>query len=398
MAVIDSSDRPASFDADTNILDIPYIEIPGFNSAYSLQLSVSSQDFEVVLDIEPNSVKEVALLSATAGHPTFMSPHASPIVLIGQKLFVANTPADTIDVIDTVSLAVIARVKVGIDPVGIAVRPDGKEVWVANHVSDSVSVLDTDANSLTYLQVIDTIQDFGTFSKATLFDEPIGIAFASDYKAYVALSSQNEIAVINVATREIEKKLLITAQDPRAITVQGNRLFVIPFESNNKTQISGCTENIDGGLCTFDATEHVVDNNNVLSLGVDVDIVKHPSIPDRDLFIFDTTTDELIETVDSLGTLLYGVTVDSVGRVFVAQTDARNDANGRAGTLGDGLAEMGLQPLGNFLAVMFAIMCIGASFGGGNAFQVGQSLDAIRQDIPFLEAFSDDSRTPGEPS
>jgi len=340
MAVIDSSDRPASFDAETNILDIPYIEIPGFNSAYSLQLSVSSQDFEVVLDIEPNSVKEVALLSATAGHPTFMSPHASPIVLIGQKLFVANTPADTIDVIDTVSLAVIARVKVGIDPVGIAVRPDGKEVWVANHVSDSVSVLDTDANSLTYLQVIDTIQDFGTFSKATLFDEPIGIAFASDYKAYVALSSQNEIAVINVATREIEKKLLITAQDPRAITVQGNRLFVIPFESNNKTQISGCTENIDGGLCTFDATEHVVDNNNVLSLGVDVDIVKHPSIPDRDLFIFDTITDELIETVDSLGTLLYGVTVDSVGRVFVAQTDARNDANGRAGTLGDGLAEM----------------------------------------------------------
>ena len=159
MAVIDSSDRPASFDADTNILDIPYIEIPGFNSAYSLQLSVSSQDFEVVLDIEPNSVKEVALLSATAGHPTFMSPHASPIVLIGQKLFGANTPADTIDVIDTVSLAVIARVKAGIDPVGIAVRPDGKEVWVANHVSDSVSVLDTDANSLTYLQVIDTIQD-----------------------------------------------------------------------------------------------------------------------------------------------------------------------------------------------------------------------------------------------
>ena len=28
------------------------------------------------------------------------------------------------------------------DPVGIAVRPDGKEVWVSNHVSDSVSVID----------------------------------------------------------------------------------------------------------------------------------------------------------------------------------------------------------------------------------------------------------------
>jgi hypothetical protein len=44
--------------------------------------------------------------------------------------------------------------------------------------------------------------------------------------------------------------------------------------------------------------------------------------------------------VESVGTLLYGLTVDSEGRVFVAQTDARNEVNGRAGTLGHGLAEM----------------------------------------------------------
>ncbi len=43
-----------------------------------------------------------------------------------------------------------------------------------------------------------------------------------------------------------------------------------------------------------------------------------------------------------------------------------------------GLKEMGLGPLGNVLAGLFMILCIGASFGGGNAFQVGQSLDAIR--------------------
>lgn len=55
--------------------------------------------------------------------------------------------------------------------------------------------------------------------------------------------------------------------------------------------------------------------------------------------------------------------------------------------LRDGLAEMGLEPLGKVLAVMFAVMCVGASFGGGNAFQVGQSLDAIRQDIPFLNTY-----------
>lgn len=279
-------------------------------------------------------------LSTEVGHPNFMSPHASPIVKTGDLVFVVNTPADTVDVIDASTLAVVARVNVGIDPVGIAKRPDTNEVWVTNHVSDSVSVIDTDPSRPTYLQVIATVQDFDPITRATRFDEPVGIAFANRDKVYVALSSGNSIAVINGVTRQVDKRLTITAQDPRAITVRGDRLYVIPFESNNQTQISGCSGDIDGDLCTFDAVEQVLIHNNVLSWGLDVDIIKNPAFPDRDLYIFDTTTDELVEVVDTLGTLLYGLTVDSSGRVFVAQTDARNDINGRAGTLGHGLAEM----------------------------------------------------------
>ena len=275
------------------------------------------------------------------GHPTFASPHANPIAVHNGTVFVANTPADTVDVIDAATQKVRTRINVGVDPVGLAVRPDGKEVWVSNHVSDSVSVIDNDAESLTYLQVIATIQEFDPETKATTFDEPIGIAFASNEKAYVALSSENQIAVVDVATREIVKRLRIPAQDPRAIAVRDGRLYVIPFESNNKTQLSGGKkEEIDGDLVTFDAWEHSVRVNNVLSLGHVTDIVKHPDVPDRDLFVFDTQTDELIETVDTLGTLLYGLTVDSQGRVFIAQTDARNDANGRAGTKKHGIKEM----------------------------------------------------------
>ena len=56
--------------------------------------------------------------------------------------------------------------------------------------------------------------------------------------------------------------------------------------------------------------------------------------------MFDTATDELVEVVDTLGTLLYGVAADSAGRVFIAQTEARNDANGKAGTEGHGMAEL----------------------------------------------------------
>ena len=275
------------------------------------------------------------------GHPTFASPHASPIAIHGGDVFVVNTPADTVDVIDAKTRKVRTRINVGIDPVSIAVRPDGKEVWVSNHVSDSVSVIDNDPNSPTHLQVVATIQEFDRETKATRFDEPMGIAFADNDKAYVALSSENQIAVVNVATREVSKRLTISAQDPRAIAVRGNRLYVIPFESNNKTQLSGGSkDDIDGDLVTFDAWEHSVRVNNVLSLGHVTDIVKHPEVPDRDLFVFDTKTDELLETVETLGTLLYGITVDSEGRVFIAQTDARNDANGRAGTKKHGMKEM----------------------------------------------------------
>jgi YVTN family beta-propeller protein len=276
---------------------------------------------------------------AKIGHPPFMSPHASPIALHGNRVFVVNTPSDTVDVIDTESREIVARIDVGIDPVGIAVRPDGNEVWVANHVSDSVSVIDTDTMSPTYLQVVATVQEFDRRTKATRFDEPVGVAFASNEKAYVALSSENKIAVISVATRKVEKHIAITAQDPRAIVTRGDRLYVIPFESNNKTQLSGGYE-VDGELVTFNAHEHSIANNNVLSLGHVTDIVKHPKVPDRDLYVFDTKTDKLVQVVDTLGTLLYGLTVDSNGRVFVAQVDARNDVNGRAGTKKHGLVEL----------------------------------------------------------
>jgi alanine or glycine:cation symporter, AGCS family len=52
--------------------------------------------------------------------------------------------------------------------------------------------------------------------------------------------------------------------------------------------------------------------------------------------------------------------------------------------LSHGLADLGLRRLGSVLAVLFAVLCIGASFGGGCAFQVNQSLNAVQQTIPFL--------------
>ena len=87
-----------------------------------------------------------------AGHSSFMSPHATPIVVSDGRVFVVNTPADTVDVIDSRTHEVLARVPVGIDPVGLAVRPEAQDVWVANHKSDSLSEIDTDAATPTSSQ------------------------------------------------------------------------------------------------------------------------------------------------------------------------------------------------------------------------------------------------------
>ncbi len=277
------------------------------------------------------------------GYPGFTSPHAQPIALHPSLpyAYVTNTAGDTVEVIETTSLRIVGRIGVGIDPVSLAVRPDGSEVWVSNHISDSVSVIDADPTSTTFHTVIDTVQEIS--GGVTAFDEPVGVAFADDTKAYVALSSRNEIAVVDVASRSVSQRIEIEGQDPRALTVRDGKLYVIPFESGNQTQLSGC---INGAVtprtpwCSFDA---VIESaaNNILTTGTMVaDIIKNDAFPDRDLFVFDTATDTLIEEVWTVGTLLYGIAVDSAGTVYVAQTEARNDMNGAAGTLGHDLIDL----------------------------------------------------------
>ena len=61
----------------------------------------------------------------------------------------------------------------------LALRPGGAELWVSNHVSDSVSVVDLDPASPTLHTVVRTVQELDA-DGAILFDEPVGIAFADD--------------------------------------------------------------------------------------------------------------------------------------------------------------------------------------------------------------------------
>ncbi|NNC15844.1 hypothetical protein HJC22_08895 [Corallococcus exiguus] len=84
---------------------------------------------------------------AAAQAPSFIefeSAHVRPLALSpdGTKLFAVNTPDNRLEVFNVTSagLSLAAEVPVGLEPVSVAVR-NNTEVWVVNHLSDSISVV-----------------------------------------------------------------------------------------------------------------------------------------------------------------------------------------------------------------------------------------------------------------
>ena len=55
--------------------------------------------------------------------------------------------------------------------------------------------------------------------------------------------------------------------------------------------------------------------------------------------------------------------------------------------LKDGLAKKNLPNLGKFLAILFAILCVGGSIGGGNMFQANQAFAAYKTVFPAMSNF-----------
>ncbi len=82
-------------------------------------------------------------------------------------------------------------------------------------------------------------------------------------------------------------------------------------------------------------------------------------------------TSKFVECV--LGVKYRDITAD--GRVF----------GGPMSYLEKGFAKRNKKKLGKILAIVFAVLCVGGSFGGGNMFQANQSFEAIAGQIPVLE-------------
>ncbi len=74
----------------------------------------------------------------------------------------------------------------------------------------------------------------------------------------------------------------------------------------------------------------------------------------------------------------------TLGQMYRVENPDGSVSGGPMHYLDTGLREIGLGPLGKVLAALFAVMCIGGSFGGGNMFQANQSFAAVQDVVPAL--------------
>ena len=108
----------------------------------------------------------------------------------GPKAYVGNFKDNTVSVIDTDAGAVVATIPVVAGPHGMAVSPDGRNVYVSGDLASTVSVIDTASD-----RVAQTIE----VGKA-----PHGLAMKSDGKLLlVAVYGDDRVAFVDTSTRAV---------------------------------------------------------------------------------------------------------------------------------------------------------------------------------------------------
>ncbi|HMJ13606.1 MAG TPA: hypothetical protein VK524_19445, partial [Polyangiaceae bacterium] len=202
---------------------------------------------------------------------TFESGPVRPVAISGNRLYVCNTPDGVLEIFDinstTGRLSHFASVPVGVEPVAVAVRPSTTEpeVWVVNHVSDSVSVI----KGSTSPRVARTI---------LVGDEPNDVVFAANGRAFITTAHRGEqrvdpslnalaglgedlvsgrpdgdpqlttpgigradVWVFDPSAADTSlggvplKVITLFGDSPRALAVDGNTVYAAIFKSGNQT-------------------------------------------------------------------------------------------------------------------------------------------------------------------
>ena len=296
----------------------------------------------------------------------------------GDRLYAVNTPDNRLEIfsVDGGALSHLESVPVGLEPVAVAVRNAG-EVWVVNHLSDSVSIVDVASSPPRVVRTLLTC------------DEPRDIVFAGpgSGRAFIttARRGQNCPIAANLTTEGIGRavvqvfdpanlgasiggtpvgNVVLFGDTPRALAKSGNTVYAAVLESGNRTTAAGGGAVCDGGSvagpCNIDGITSPgglpggqapgglpFPNQNQQGItGPEVGLVVkfNPGsghwedelgrnwnnairfdLPDLDVFAIDATSLTETDSWASVGTILFNMAVNPVsGHVYVSNTDANN--------------------------------------------------------------------------
>jgi DNA-binding beta-propeller fold protein YncE len=324
------------------------------------------------LDREPPDVAQVAQqLGAQPDEFTlFETGQVRPLALSpeGTHLYALNTPDNRLEIFrvrySTLQpLEHIASVQVGLEPIAVAARPGG-EVWVVNHLSDSVSIIDASAPRLA--RVGRTL---------LVGDEPRDIVFAGPGggRAFVTTAHRGQnnpndpqpltpgVGRADVWVFDAEDCaggdpltiVTLFADTPRALAVSpdGNTVYAAAFHSGNRTATVHDLMVTNGGPSAPDGMglpPPTTDFLGVAQREVGL-IVQHDgqnwvdeigriwdsrlrfTLPDKDVFAIDATASPPVQVAGpegfhaGVGTILFNMAVNPVtGAIYVSNTEAQN--------------------------------------------------------------------------
>jgi YVTN family beta-propeller protein len=329
----------------------------------SAPLSTAAPNAAAVDDADdaraPATAKSFVAFESGPVRPVALSPD-------GTRLFVTNVPAGRLEIFAVTAAGLRHRgsVPVGLEPVAVAARSDC-EVWVVNHLSDSVSVVDVGAATP---HVVRTL---------LVGDEPRDVVFAGPGRgrAFITTAHRGQqrsdpsLALANVpgagdpqlTTPGVPRAdvwvfdaarpgggvggtpLAIVAlfgDTPRALAVSpdGATVYAAVFKSGNQTTtiasgidgpIPGPTTNHQGkpapqvGLIVkLDPTSgHWRD-----VLGRNWDAAVRFSLPDEDVFAIDARTLAPTRAFAHVGTTLFNMAANPrTGTLYVSNLESRND-------------------------------------------------------------------------
>jgi PQQ-dependent catabolism-associated beta-propeller protein len=135
--------------------------------------------------------------------------------------------------IDTAARQIVANVLVDARPRFAEFKRDGSELWVSSEIGGTIAVIDPVKHTIT------TKITFNIPGMRKEAIQPVGISIAADGKtAFVALGPANRVAVVDAASHQVVKYLLVGQRVwHMAFTPDENYLLVTNGVSNDVSVI-----------------------------------------------------------------------------------------------------------------------------------------------------------------